>query len=231
MYAIIELTGATGAGKTTLAQTLGEDLAPASVLYVDASPDQRLTHLLAPDPPALTLEKLFGEAQEARTSREAIDWVFSDLTVSVGDENDLLAVGHLNGGMPAADREKLQYGLNRLIDGYDYVIVDGRHPLLRALLPPEQLHTLAVVTPDDFAQWRAPGQAGQIHTPAMVLNRYNKEPLPQSMEEALTHREVQLVGRLPQYASPDECARQLSEDFQNCLLKLNIPLHFTPPSG
>src|SRR5690242_14449978 len=91
--AIIELIGSPNAGKTTLAIVLGEELGTVNVLYIDATPDQRLTEILAFDPPEITLSKLVKQAQTE--NREAIDWVFHDLTVAVSDEADLLAVGNL----------------------------------------------------------------------------------------------------------------------------------------
>lgn len=229
LKAIIQLTGQPGAGKTTLANLLGEELAPASILFIDASPDRKLTYMLSPQPPLLTLETLLQQWRETTASgpKEAIDWAFHDLTVSVGDENELMTLGKLNEEIGIAAQEKLRYGLNRLIENYDYVVIDGYYPLLQLLLPDEGVRILDVVTPEDFIQWQ-PVIKDVLHTPALLLNRYSEESLPSSMEEALTNREVQLIGKLPHYTNPDDCIHKLPEDFKNCLLKLNIPFNLNP---
>jgi hypothetical protein len=222
MLAIIELSGETGAGKSTIANLLGEELAPAGLLFIDASPDQRLTLMLAPEPPELTLGNLFSRRQDATGSREAIDWAFTDLTVPAGEENDLLTVGALDAEIGPVEREKLRYGLNRLIAHYDYVVIDGLHPVIHALLPEESTHTLTLLTPSHLAQWLPPETATQ--TPALLLNRYNQEPYTPVLEEALHQGRVQLIGKLPRYATSEDCIRQMPDDFRNCLLRMNIPL-------
>jgi energy-coupling factor transporter ATP-binding protein EcfA2 len=228
MRAIIELTGETGAGKTTLANALGEELAPASLLFIDASPDQRLTQMLAPQSPQLTLGQLFSRRNGVTGSREAVDWVFHDMIVPTGEENELIAVGALPEEIGIAEREKLKYGLTRLVAGYDYVVVDGFHPVLRRVLPEENLRTLIVLTPAQMNRWMPPAADETHRTPSVILNQYGGEPFSPSLEEAITSGQVQLIGKLPRYASPEECVRKLSDDFRNCLFRLNIPLNFSP---
>jgi cellulose biosynthesis protein BcsQ len=225
MQAIIELTGEPGAGKTTLATLFSEELARASVLFIDASPDQKLTHDLAPEPPQLTLGELFSKPTEATSTREAIDWAFHDLAMPVGEENEIIAVGDLPEVLSDTAMEKLRYGLSRLIENYAYVVIDGHQPLLRKLLPDEHLRTLILVTPEQFTSWQAPNEAETLHTPALILNRYSQEPLPAALEEALSQHQVRLVGKLPRYATPEDCVQKLPDDFKNCLLRLDIPLN------
>lgn len=225
MKAIIEVTGQPGSGKTSVVISLGEELTPASVLYIDASPDQQLTEALAPTRPELTLGRLVSEHSAAAPSREAVDWVFQDLTVSVGEEQELLTVGELPLTLSEIQLQKLQYGLTRLIENYDYVILDGHHPLLRDLLAEETLQLLDIVTPQDFSGWHLGNGRAFVRTPALILNQYNNEDLPAALEDALQAQQIQLIGKLPHYPSEEERARQFSNAFGDCLLRLNIPLH------
>jgi hypothetical protein len=225
MKAIIEVTGQPGSGKTCVVISLGEELTPASVLYIDASPDQQLTEALAPTSPEFTLGRLVSEHSAAAPSREAVDWVFQDLTVPVGEEQELLAVGDLPLTLAEIPLQKLQYGLTRLVQNYDYVILDGYHPLLHGVLPEESMQSLAIVTPQDFSGWHLGNGRAFVRTPALLLNQYNNEALPASLEEALQAQQIQLIGKLPHYPSEEERARQFSTAFGDCLLRLNIPLH------
>ncbi|WP_303672564.1 hypothetical protein [Vampirovibrio chlorellavorus] len=225
MKAIIEVTGQPGSGKTSVVISLGEELTPASVLYIDASPDRQLTEALAPTLPELTLGRLVSEHSAAAPSREAVDWVFQDLTVSVGEEQELLTVGELPLTLSEIQLQKLQYGLTRLIENYDYVILDGHHPVLHGLLPEETLQLLDIVIPRDFSGWRLTNGRAFVRTPALILNQYGNQDLPASLEEALQAQQIQLIGKLPHYPSEEERARQFSTAFGDCLLRLNIPLH------
>lgn len=221
--AVIEFLGEPGAGKTTLATVLGEELSSASILYVDASSDQRLTQILAPEEPAMTLADLLR--QPATTHREAIDWAFHDLTVSVDAEGDLLVLGELPENLAAADEERFRYGFTRLADAYDYLIVDGFHSLLHRSLPEETLHTLVVLTPGQTSHWQLP--EGLMRTPSVILNKAGVEPLSPTLDAALQAGQVTLIGKLPFYATAEECIRRLPDDFKNSLLRLNIPLNFS----
>jgi hypothetical protein len=229
MHAIIELTGNPGAGKTTLATLFSEELARASVLFIDASPDQKLTHDLAPEPPQLTLGELFSTPKEATSTREGIDWAFHDLAMPVGEDNEIIAVGDFPEVLSDTALEKLRYGLSRLIENYAYVVIDGHLPQLRKLLPDENMRTLMLVTPEQFATWQPPSETETLHTPALILNQYNKEPLPPALEEALNQQQVRLVGKLPRYATAEECVQKLPDDFKNCLLRLDIPINLGAP--
>ncbi len=228
MKAIIEVTGRLGAGKTSVVITLGEELSPDPILYIDACPDQRLTIALAPKAPELTLSGLFVQNTEATGNREAVDWAFNDLTVSVGEEQELITVGPLPESIDETSLGKLRYGLTRLMEGYDFVIIDGHHPILHSLLPEEYLRLLDIVTPNDFSGWQVPPELERVHTPALILNRYADEALPPALETALNQQQVQLIGKLPQYSSAADQIRQFPDAFRNCLLRLNIPLHLNP---
>lgn len=225
--AIIELIGSPNAGKTTLAIVLGEELGTVNVLYIDATPDQRLTEILAFDPPEITLSQLVKQAQTE--NREAIDWAFHDLTVAVSDEADLLTVGNLPETLNPADEERLRYGLSRLVIAYDYVIIDGFHPLLHRWLPEENVHTLLVLTTADWSTWQLPNapDASIVRTPSVILNQYGGEPFPAALDAMLLDGQATLIGKLPRYATADECIRKLPDDFKNCLLRMNIPLNFS----
>jgi hypothetical protein len=228
MKAIIEVTGRLGAGKTNVVITMGEALSPASILYIDASADQKLTHTLAPQLPQLTLGQLISQHTEAATPREAVDWVFHDLAITVGDEQELITVGNLPEQLDAAELTPLKYGLTRLIENYDYIILDGHHPVLHTLLPEETLQLLDIVTPEDFPHWHLTNGRELIRTPALILNRYSNEPLPANLETALSEQRIQLIGKLPRYQAFNEQFRLFSDAFGNCLLRLNIPLSPNP---
>lgn len=225
MQAIVELMGEPGVGKTTLANALGEELAPAEVLLIDASPDQRLTLMLALEQPALSLADLVRRGEEVTGNREAIDWVFTDLTVPAGEENSLLTVGALPNDLLPAVYDQLRYGLTRLLEAYDYVIVDGFHPLIHALLPEERLHTLTVLTPSQLADWEPP--LSGVRTPLVVVNQAQDEAFPPHFEQVLLQGRARLIGKVTKYASAEDAIRRLSEDFQNCLLHMDIPLKFS----
>lgn len=228
MKAVIELAGSLGAGKTSVALALGEALAPAPILYIDASPDQKLTTALAPKPPELTLGRLLSQNMDGVGSREAVDWAFHDLTVPVGHEQELMTVGHFPATIEPLAESKLHYGLTRLIENYDYVVIDGHHAVLQRLMPEEPLRVLDIVTPEDFTQWVLPVEREYVHTPALILNRYSDEALPASLETALQTHQIQLIGKLPRYQNPEDRLRQFSDAFADCLLRLNIPLSLNP---
>jgi hypothetical protein len=142
----------------------------------------------------------------------------------VGDEQELITVGNLPEQLDAAELTPLKYGLTRLIENYDYIILDGHHLVLHTLLPEETLQLLDIVTPEDFPHWHLTNGRALMRTPALILNRYSNEPLPASLETALSEQRIQLIGKLPRYQTSSEHSRLFADAFGNCLLRLNIPL-------
>lgn len=223
MKAIIELLGEADVGKTTLTTILGEELASASILYIDASLNQHLTQSLAPKPSTNTVAQLLKQAQSG--NREVIDWAFHDLTIEVGEEGDLLTLGSLPNTLSTTEQDRFRYGLTRLVEAYDYVIIDGFHPLLHHLMPEESLRTVIILTPRQMVGWSIPPEVRR--TPSIVLNQYGGEALSPELEMSLQQGQALLIGKLPRYATPEDCAQHLTDDFRNCILRLNIPLNFT----
>ncbi len=225
MHTIIELTGTAQAGKTTFATLFGEELSEADILYIDASSNMGLSGLLAVDPPELTVSQLFGSAGEAPGHRESLDWAFHDLTVPAGEGNELLALGALGSELSPVDLEKFRYGITRLINNYDCLIIDGHHPLLHACLPVEFLRTLNILQPNDLGEWtRTLTQETDSPTPSILLNGDQQAAFPEALEEALITRRIQLIGKIPFYASPQMLNQRLAGDFHECLLRLDLPL-------
>lgn len=225
MKAIIELMGPFGSGKTTLASLFAEEWGHAHMLFVDASGDQRLTQMLSPQPPSLSVAQLLNQHQEALSSnRESVDWAFHDLTVGIGEEMDLMTVGALPESIPAPALEILRYGLTRLLDTYTYVVVDGLQPVIHQCLNETYLHSVLILTPENAQNWQKESMSS-VHTLPLILNQFGDEPLPSALDQALRAGDLQLVGKLPRYASSEARIRQLGDDFHNVLLRLNIPFN------
>ncbi len=227
VQAVIELQGPRGVGKTTLATTMADELSHAALLFIDASPDGRLTEIMAPTPPRLGMASLLAQKGD---NREAIDWAFHDLAVPVGEDMDLIVTGALPDHLEATERAKLRYGLTRFIETYDYVIVDGMHPLLHGLLPEEGLRSVLVLTPASFSGWQPADLASGLRTPYLILNRMREESLSPVLARLLERDELMLIGRLPDYATAEDRVRRLPDDFRNCLLRMNIPINLASGS-
>jgi cellulose biosynthesis protein BcsQ len=253
LRAILVVTGPHNSGKTTISTLLGEGFSDVSLLYIDASRDQHLSHSLSPDKISHTLGQVFAtESYERKTpkpdhsstnslhsdgdaltevdakslisgGREAIDWTFTDLTTPVGDDSDLLVVGNLNFSLEIRDQEKLAYGLKRLIKGYEAVIIDGDHPLILSILPQDLVHVINVITPQNFSSWQTSTLDEQA-TSVLILNQYSDEELPHSLEEALQQQHLRLLAKIPQYANEAERAQKMSQQLESAFLRLNIPM-------
>jgi hypothetical protein len=208
--------------RSTSSESSSEGLSPSILSEANAS-----SSIQKHDDSGETLSAEAKPASEFRSNlpagREAIDWTFSDLTVPVGEESDLLVVGDLPATLDVRDHEKLTYGLRRLINGYKAVIIDGEHPLLLSLLPKEVVHMLSVVTPAQFLQWQLSQLQGE-YTPALVLNAYTGEPLPEALEAALQGEQLRLIAKIPRYANDSEREQKMSQHFESALLRLNIPM-------
>ena len=132
------LVGKGGVGKTTLASALGRTVALQGqrVLMIDADPDGTLGFLL--DAPVTgTVTDLKDDLKEAR------ERVVPDLRpyiAQVMPNIDLLRVGHGDGpGCYCGPNNQLRQGLQPLLSGYDWVIVDsvaGTEFISRAVVQP-----------------------------------------------------------------------------------------------
>ncbi len=228
MNRILQIVGPSGAGKTTVADLLVHELAPAAVLVVDASVDPQISRRLTLAQPRQTLRQLMEqfESRPANT-QEGVDWAFHDLVVSVGEDIDLLSLGALPEHLREPAEEKLTYGLNRLMGNYDYVVIDGFHPTLNRLIKDrEPMRIIAVTTPEggelDFKA------LAPVRTPVVILNRAPEAGLPEPfnsrLDRAIEQGDVRLIGRLPEYPDPDARIREMPAVFHNILLRLDLPL-------
>ncbi len=239
MKGIFQIVGEAHSGKSTLCDLLIHELAlSASILVIDASPDYQLTQRLTLEPPKQTIGKLIQQFQSVqRPTQESIDWAFSDLTLSVGDDMDLITVGQLSDSLPETEKKTIAYGLNRLMDSYDFTIIDGRHPRLYQLLRHREMIRLIWIAtpqhynfdPSTFALFES------FQTPALILNQIPEgEELPKAFEEslnqALEDEKLTLVGRLPLYTDPDERVRSLPGAFRDSLYRLDLPSEHSAPA-
>lgn len=228
MNRILQIIGPPDTGKTTIADLLIHELVPSAVLVVDASGNQQLSHRLTLEQPRKTLRQLMEqfESQPIQT-QEGVDWAFHDLVVSVGEDIDLLSLGALPGHLPETASEKLTYGLNRLMDNYDYVVIDGFHAALDTRIKNRELmRVVAVATPERYdLDFEA---LATVRTPVVILNRAPEtslpEPLNSDLDRAIEHGEVRLIGRLPDYPDPETRIREMPAVFHNILLRLDLPL-------
>lgn len=228
MNRILQIVGPPDTGKTTVADLLVHELAPASVLVLDASADQQISHRLTLEQPRQTLRQLMEQFESHPVqTREGVDWAFHDLVVSVGEDIDLLSLGALPDPLPETAAERLTYGLNRLMENYDYVVIDGFHPTLNRLITErEPMRVIAVATPErhelDF------DALAPVRTPVVILNRAPEASLPEPfnsrLDRAIEQGEVRLIGRLPEYPTPDARIREMPAVFHNILLRLDLPL-------
>ncbi len=229
MKGIFQMVGAPGTGKSTLCDLLIHELVlSASILAIDASPDHQLTQRLTLEPPKQTIGKLVQQFKGmSHPTQESIDWAFSDITSSVGDDLELISVGELSDDLSETEKKTIVYGLNRLMDSYDFIIIDGRHPRLYHLLQhKEMIRLIWVATPEhyDFD----PSVYERFQTPALILNQMPAggevpEEFETALNKALESESLVLVGRLPFYADPDERVRQLPGVFRDCLYRLDLP--------
>lgn len=242
MLGVMQVIGCLHAGKTTLSDLLLHELTahhpgPVSVLALDASPDQRLTHRLRVNAPPLSLADVAERfLEKPETSNEAIDWMFHDLAQHVGEEIELVTVGHLPARLSPAVEKMMTYGFKRVVQAYDYVVMDGAHPFVSACLPEELVKTLVVISPQHWEhEYLKETPAGK--TPAVIVNQCQEGivstritgPLGAVLDDALEAGRIRLIGKLPIYPSQDVLEKELPPAFHNCLLRLDLPF-FTSPS-
>jgi len=234
MTAYLELVGPAGSGKTTLTELATRQLPGFSILLIDASPNQHLTpkltrhHLV--DPPLHTLQSVLstllapnGNGTPLPPKNEAIDWAFHDLSVTLGEEIDLIAAGpDLSGDLPEAAQKALTYGLGRLAAEYDLVLVDGYHPAIHAVWPAEALQLIVVSLPD-ITDSPMPTGLSLVKTPGLIVNRFPGGALSPVLEWLVQEHSLLMIGKLPHYKE-NEREDALPEAFKNCLLRLDIPL-------
>lgn len=251
----IELIGPSGSGKSILSKLLGQtlqpiDSTPLNILLIDACVDQGLTYQCIPKHEwasfgqAQTLTNLVQHLIENETryrlkgsgpiqrqeAQQSLDWAFSNLPSSIQLDNqsevDLLTVGILTEHLPAVVIESLSYGLKRLMMTYDYVIIDGYHPLIHPMLlslePDSLLTPIIVVRPTDNALLPASFQS--IKTPALLITQFRGETLSQSIQQTLNSHEMKLIGKIPVFTTEEAFSPTLMNQFYDCLRFLDIPL-------
>ncbi|MBX2860008.1 MAG: hypothetical protein KTR14_02145 [Vampirovibrio sp.] len=231
---ILQLIGPRHAGKTTLCELFLQEFSAQHILAVDATQDQGLSYRLTLDNPPKPVSGLIDSLTSLPPdNHEAIDWAFHDLVHPVKEEADLLLLGNLSQDCLPGVLKKLTFGFTRLLDSYDYVVIDGSDPFLtRCLshLPPDLLQTVVVVSPSTTQQeWGDLSQALSGQSPALVLNYATEAsgssvPVPVFIEQALEAGDFHLVGKLPTYASAEDRIKEMPEMFKNCLLRLELAL-------
>lgn len=242
MKAILQVIGCRGAGKTTLSEMLIQDLSsrpdgPSGILAIDASPDMKLSRQLALDEGGETLAAVVRRFQEKPSlPNEAIDWAFNDLAATVGQDSrgrdiDLVTVGGISQTLPPGIEKMLSYGLNRMIKGYDFVIIDGEYPFFRRYLPEDAFKTMVVMTPEQWSPEYLGTENDIYRTPAVIINQCQERALSsrlmgelgQALDDALDASRIRLIGKLPDYGSQEMMQQRLPSAFHNCLLRLDLP--------
>jgi hypothetical protein len=233
LQGILEWVGPRGVGKTTLIECLMERIiAPeraddgGSVLLLDASSDQALSRRHG-GPELLSVAELMTRMMTTPPrNQEAIDLAFAELPSPVSETMDLVCLGPLSSKISVEARDWLAYGLGRLLrNQYAFVIIDGYHEMLHALLPEDLNQPLIVLTPQ-FANV-LPNLAVLNQTarvPALLLNRISpgRSELPESVTQMLAERQVRLIGQLADYGD-SPAGNTLAEAFYHCLPRLDFP--------
>jgi cellulose biosynthesis protein BcsQ len=241
MKAIVQLMGPAGVGKTLLGEALIQELAahatvPLSILIIDATPDRNLSQQFSLEGHQQTLAGVVqGLIQNPNQPKEAIDWAFSDLAVSVGHEIDLVTAGPLSEQLPGGIEKMLVYGLTRFIRTYDFVLIDGAHPLIRRLMPAESLRTLIILTPEkwDSTYFNLSEEEGK--SLSLILNKLEMGGLPPEYQADLDHAmeagQVRLIGKFPRYETQEVLQRELPSVIRNSLLRLDLPFSASSSSS
>lgn len=225
MSSIVELTGQPGTGKTTIACGFSELLLQQKVLFVDTDPSQVLSLALTQRLATITLTDVLQSMTDKLIIQESIDWSFNELPVNIQNEQDILVLGtDPLSALPEENQKKLRYGLSRLIRLYDFIIIDGKFPLLGALFPNQPLQSIEIVSPKQLNDWTLPAFYTPLHAQAAILNQFNDaaQKLPIAFNQALLSHQIQLLGKLPYYHSESHLHEHLATDLQQCILRLNM---------
>ncbi|MEB3286494.1 MAG: hypothetical protein VKJ04_03215 [Vampirovibrionales bacterium] len=231
---------------------------PINVLLIDACIDQGLSYqlmtgqLLNTDPgqsmadeaslTRLVQHLIENEARyrlkgngpiQRQEAQQAIDWEFSNLplTIALDGETDvdLLTVGLLTEHLPKPILDILRYGFTRFLNTYDYVVVDGYHPLIHPMLLAVSeapiLNTLVISHPS--GKDILPTNFQNVKTPALVITQFRGEPFSQALQAAIEQQEVKLVGKMPVFAIEDVLSPSLVTQFYDCLRFIDMPLTHT----
>lgn len=236
LLSVIELMGPPRSGKTTLALLLAKFLSERqdnSILVIDASLDQQTTKTLLQKPPQNTMTQLaqdilntgYAHPRQAET-RQALDFAFSNLPTPTPSNADLITVGFLSENLPATLQEMLRYGLTRLMAQHDFVVVDSYHPLIHQILPEEVLNILVIC--DANEQTPLPPGFKSLKTPGLIVTTdpHAQSTLGDKLEQLLTDGDLTMVGKLPLFNSEETMHQDLPKLFQDCLLRLNLPLSY-----
>lgn len=218
---ILELIGEPQTGKTTLAEQLVHAFSPIDILLIDATPNQRLSRMMAFESTQTLGQTLAQVDYKPGQSREPIDWAFQELPAGAGQNVEVLTVGVLSEQLSGVQEEVLRYGLPRLLRDYEMVIVDGHHPAIHASLPEDLLTPVLLTTPQQ--NYRLPDLTFS-RTPALIINRSISGDLPNGLSDTLEERELRLVGKLPDYPDEQTRIKQMGDDLHNCLLRMNLPV-------
>ena len=238
MKGILQIVGPPAVGKTLICDLLLNELSKTPslsdnthtpLLIIDASANTDTQD----DAETQSLVQLAADFQnDLSLSQEQVDWAFSELIETAGPQIDRLNVGILPTALASGAEKMLAYGLNRLFDHYDYVLIDGRHSRLYKLIKHKELVRLIMLaSPSTFNLNLDAFETFQ--TPSLIINHCHPNSADASLEsefetqinEAISNGDYRLIGRLPFCDSPaDEKQVTLAERFQDCLLRLNLPL-------
>lgn len=222
LKAIIELAGVSGSGKTTVARGLLNIFSHSNVLFIDADVNQGFTKRTQAEYPASITDIAQKLIQQPTQDTEAIDWMFNDLPVTIGETADLITVGPLAAQLPKVVSEHLQFGLNRFMDGYDLVFIDGHQPLIHSLLPSEIVRVVVVAQPGQSIPetWIDT----EVGTPSLIMCSSEPDtPMGEALEEQVAQGNLKMVGRIPNTDDHGPMNDDLLESLKNCIFRLNIP--------